>query len=205
MELLVVDDHTLFRESLCQVLSGLTESPLRVLQAGDGGEALKIVRAHPDLALILLDLGLPGMDGLACLHALAAQVPQARILIVSGEVEPTVIRQALGAGARGYIPKDTPVEVMLSALKLVLSGGTYLPAQLLDGVPEGGLAEDIRLSPRQVEILALLQEGLLNKQIAGRLGLSESTVKVHIRRIFTLLGARNRSQAVNLARERGIL
>ncbi len=205
MKLLVVDDHTLFRESLCQVLAGMEEAFPRLLQAGNAAEALEQARANPDLALILLDLELPGMGGLECLRALAERAPRACIVIVSGQAGPAIIRRALEAGARGYIPKDTPMEVMLSALRLVLSGGTYLPAQLLDGMPEDAQEAGVRLSPRQLEILGLLQEGLLNKQIADRLGLSESTVKVHIRRIFTLLGASNRSQAVNLALKRGIL
>lgn len=205
MQLLVVDDHALFRESLCQVLAGLAQGATALLQAGSADEALALARANPRLDLILLDLELPGMDGLACLSALAEAAAGARIVMVSARAEPATIRRALDAGARGYIPKETPVEVMLSALQLVLAGGTYLPEQLLGELAETPADGSLQLSPRQREVLQMLQEGLLNKQIADRLGLSESTVKVHIRRIFTLLGARNRSQAVNLARERGLL
>jgi len=205
LKILLADDHALFRESLSLALVRLTDDTPEILQAEHGEKAIDLANEH-DLDLILLDLDMPGINGLDAIQTLLDIQADTPIVMISAHEEISVINKALGKGIKGFIPKTTSADVTLSALRLVLSGGTYLPPQLMQQIPvETKSNDNILLTTRQTEVLKLLQKGVQNKNIAFELGLSPSTVKVHIRRIFTTLGARNRSEAVNIAIEKGIL
>ncbi len=204
MKILIADDHTLFRESLCLVLARLNNEPPLILQAGDTHSALAIANKHDDIDLILMDIDMPGGSGLNAISSLQTLRPHIPVIMISAHEEHSAIQKALDLGAKGFVPKSTSTDILLAAVTLVLSGGIYLPSQLLTALPEHN-SEKQKLTPRQIEILQLLQQGVQNKNIAYQLDLSESTVKVHVRRIFTALGARNRSQAVNTALHLGIL
>ena len=205
MKILLADDHALFRESLSLALLRLSNDEPEILQAEHGEQAINLAQDH-DLDLILLDLDMPGINGLNAIQTLLSTQPDTPIVMISAHEEISVINKALAKGVKGFIPKTTPAEVTLSALRLVLSGGVYLPPQLMQQpLLETRKSHDNLLTPRQIEVLKLLQKGVQNKNIAHQLDLSPSTVKVHIRRIFTTLGARNRAEAVNIAIEMGIL
>ncbi|MBN4060447.1 response regulator transcription factor [bacterium AH-315-I20] len=206
MNILLADDHALFRESLSLALLRLDEQPPRILQAGHGQQALDIAKKE-QLDLILLDVDMPGLGGIQAIAQLHTLHPDTPIVMISAHEDTPSINQALAEGAKGFIPKTTSADVTLSALRLVLSGGTFLPPQLMQHVmlDASQAHNESLLTPRQIEVLRLLQKGTQNKNIAFELDLSPSTVKVHIRRIFTSLGARNRTEAVNIAVEKGIL
>jgi DNA-binding NarL/FixJ family response regulator len=207
LKILIADDHTLFRESLSLLLLRLDDEIPTIIQANNSEHAIRLAEQNGDLDMILMDIDMPGISGMSAIKALKNAVPDVPIIMVSAEEGSHQISRAIELGAKGFIPKTTPADVMLSALRLVLNGGIYLPEQLLAAYQNhGGDSEpEKQLTPRQMEILRLLQKGEQNKNIAHQLNLSESTVKVHVRRIFTILDARNRSQAVNHAIERGIL
>ena len=205
LKILLADDHALFRESLSLALLRLSDDEPEILQAEHGEQAINLAQNH-DLDLILLDLDMPGINGLDAIQTLLSAQPDTPIVMISAHEEISVINKALAKGVKGFIPKTTPAEVTLSALRLVLSGGVYLPPQLMQQTPvKTKQSHDDLLTPRQIEVLKLLQQGVQNKNIAHQLNLSPSTVKVHIRRIFTTLSARNRTEAVNIAIEMGIL
>jgi len=206
LKILLADDHALFRESLSLALLRLDDKTPEILQAEHGEQAIRLAKKHqPDL--ILLDLDMPGNNGLEVIESLLAIQGNTPIVMISAHEEVNIINKALAKGVKGFIPKTTPADVTLSALRLVLSGGTYLPAQLMQQTPVDIHVSDnsTLLTSRQIEVLRLLQQGVQNKNIAYELGLSPSTVKVHIRRICTALGARNRTEAVSIAIEMGIL
>ena len=206
MKILLADDHALFRDSLSLALVRLTDDEPEILQAEHGQQALNIAKKE-QLDLILLDVDMPSLSGIQAIAQLQTLHPDTPIVMISAHEDTLSINQALTEGAKGFIPKTTSADVTLSALKLVLSGGTYLPPQLMQHtiIHTSQTQEKSLLTPRQVEVLHLLQKGAQNKNIAFELGLSPSTIKVHIRRIFTTLGARNRSEAVNIALEKGLL
>jgi DNA-binding NarL/FixJ family response regulator len=202
LKILVADDHALFRDGL-RYLLGQLDGALELLEAKDGAEALELARAHPDLDLVLLDLGMPGIDGLAGLRLLRARCPAVPVVILSASEEPADVRQALDAGALGFIPKSSTSQVMLSALRLVLSGGMYLPPSYMERshavrVPLAAASsvESLGLTPRQLDVLRLLGQGHSNKEIARVLDLAEGTVKLHISAILRALGVDNRTRAV---------
>ena len=205
LKILLADDHALFRESLSLALLRLSDDVPEILQAEHGKKAIDLAKKH-NLDLMLLDLDMPDINGLDAIQTLLDIQADTPIVMISAHEEISVINKALAKGIKGFIPKTTPAEVTLSALRLVLSGGIYLPPQLMQQTPvKTKRSHDDLLTPRQIEVLKLLQQGVQNKNIAHQLNLSPSTVKVHIRRIFTTLSARNRTEAVNIAIEMGIL
>ena len=201
MKILVADDHALFRDGLRYLLGQLGE-PVEMLEAKDGAGALELVGAHPDLELVLLDLGMPGIDGLAGLRLVRARNPAVPVVILSGSEEPADMRQALAAGALGFIPKSSTSQVMLNALRLVLSGGMYLPPSYLERAQSlrvpltASSVDSLGLTPRQLDVLRLLAQGHSNKEIARVLQLAEGTVKLHISAILRALRVDNRTRAV---------
>jgi DNA-binding NarL/FixJ family response regulator len=206
LKILLADDHALFRESLSLALLRLDEKPPQIFQAEHGQQALNIAKEE-QLDLILLDVDMPGLGGIQAIAQLNTLQPITPIVMISAHEDTSSINQALAKGAKGFIPKTTSADVTLSALRLVLSGGTFLPPQLMQHTSlDTTQNQNIDLlTPRQIEVLRLLQKGTPNKNIAFELDLSPSTIKVHIRRIFTALGARNRTEAVNIALEKNIL
>jgi len=138
---------------------------------------------------------MPGANGLDTIRELRARAPQVPLIVVSAEEDPAQVSALLGLGVSGYVPKSDPPAVIVSAVRLVLAGGTYVPPRLLvaGAKADVGLSE---LTPRQVEVLRLLAQGLPNKSIANALGVSEGTVKVHLIAVFRALNVRNRTAAV---------
>ena len=210
MKLLLADDHALFRDGMRHVLNGLGED-VDIVEAGNCLEALALADEHETLELVLLDLDMPDMDGLNALEIFSERHPTLPVVVLSGSQDRTDMQRALDAGAMGYIPKSRTASVMLSAVRLVLSGGVYVPPELLkgevvkDSTPAPPLSNDSGMSPRQLDVLALLVEGYPNKRIATRLGLSEATVKAHVTAVLRALNVSNRTQAVAAADRMGIV
>ena len=201
MRILLCDDHALFREGLELVIRGLDEE-VELAAVGDAETALARVAADEDLDLVLLDLQLPGMDGFTALARLRRDHPSVPVVLLSASERPEDVRTALDAGAAGFIPKSTRGSVLLGALRLVLSGGVYVPPLLLDAAPpRRGVAP---LSRRQLDVLRLLARGLTNRDIARVLGIAEGTVKSHVMRVYELLDVNNRTEAAMRMRELGI-
>jgi len=200
--LLIADDHPLFRAALRQAASKQVER-CDVLEASDLPGVLEALSTDPDIDLVLLDLHMPGSQGLSGLAALRGQYPAVAVLVVSAHDEPHVVRRVLDHGAAGFIPKSANPGEISEAVSAVLHCGNWLPPALARSVaalPSNPSDADLaarlaRLTEQQYRVLALLGEGLLNKQIADRLGIQERTVKAHATAIFEKLGVRNRTQA----------
>ena len=207
MKVLVVDDHPLIREALRQVLRALAKN-IELLEAGSATEALAAADKCDGLDLILLDLTLPGRDGYEVLRELRERYPSYPVVVLSASDQSEVVMRALDAGAMGFIPKTSSNEVLLGALRLVLSGGVYLPAEVLRHSPAPALVSrsatatagtgyrDLGLTERQAQVLALVVQGKPNKIICRELNLAEGTVKIHVTAILKALGVTNRTQAV---------
>lgn len=208
MKIILADDHILFRDGFVLLLKQL-EADAEVITAGSLGEALERVGEHPDADLLLLDLQMPGMQGVASVREVLRAYPSLPVAILSASDSRQAMETLLAAGASGFIPKSSSAQVMLSALKLILAGGVYLPAQLLDpgqaGVAGGSAAKAASLTPRQLDVLRLLCEGKSNKSICRALHLGEGTVKAHIAAIFRALHVNNRTEAVLEAKRLGLL
>jgi DNA-binding NarL/FixJ family response regulator len=203
MNVLIADDHPLVRDALARTVQQLSPE-VRVSQAGDL-EGLLHLAAQGDADLALVDLNMPGMDGLAGLRRLREVAPTLPVVVASGQEDAATIRAVLAAGAVGFIPKSERSEVLLGALRLVQSGAVYVPARLLDAAPPAPApASTSALTPRQLDVLRCLCRGEPNKVIARELALTEGTVKIHIAAILRALQARNRTEAVVRARAIGI-
>ncbi len=217
MKILMVDDHALIREALRGVLKELLDDAT-VLEAANCSKAMQLIAEHPDIELVLLDLGLPDRDGFTVLAELREHYPAMSVVVLSGQEDPTSVRKAYDLGAAAYIPKTGQTEVMLVALQLVFIGGRYFPPEILvsdetsasqpGAQPPAGdrprvLPADFGLTERQVEVLAVMRQGKSNKEICRVLDLAEPTVKNHATQIFNKLGVSNRIQAVIKARELG--
>lgn len=200
VRLLIADDHPLFRDALKQALSSLSDVA-QILEAGDFDTARDIVAANDDLDLILLDLSMPGVSGLSGLVTLRGIQAAVPVAIVSAHDDPATIRRALSLGASGFISKSSPVEVIRRAVETVLEGGIWTPAGVDLGVEGDAEISDLiqrlqTLTPQQSRVLSMLGEGLLNKQIAYELGVSEATIKAHVSAVLQKLGVDSRTQAV---------
>jgi DNA-binding NarL/FixJ family response regulator len=196
LKVLVVDDHTLIREALRNVLVEL-EPECEVLEAPDGATALHLAGKHPGLDLVLLDLNLPDMDGFAVLADLRQRYPATGVVVLSGVKDQKSVTGAIELGAVGYIPKSTPHEVMVSALRLVCAGGVYLPPEALAGAHRASRSVGgPQLTGREGEVLALMLQGKSNKRICRELGVTEATVKNHVTAILKALNVTNRTEAV---------
>jgi DNA-binding NarL/FixJ family response regulator len=205
MKILVADDHALIREALRHVLKEL-DGDVTVLEARDGGSTCRLVNENVDLDLLLLDLNLPGTSGFATLAELRRDHAALPVVILSAQEDAATMRAALDRGAMGFIPKSANNAVMLSALRLVLSGGRYVPPELLNAAPGVALSDaplsapkspaELGLTERQLDVLALMAQGKSNKQICRDLGLAEATVKIHVTAILRTLKVASRAQAI---------
>ena len=216
MKILVVDDHPLILAALGHVLKQL-ETAVEILDAQTAETGRKLAGEHPDLDLVLLDLSLPGTDGFALLEEFREQHPATPVVVLSASERPEDVVRALDLGAMGYVPKSASNEVMLQALRLVFSGGIYVPrSAIAELASEGSAAQragaavgkvtprEIGLTDRQAEVLGLILQGLPNKLICRRLNLAEGTVKIHVAAILRALNVHNRTQAVIEASRLGL-
>ena len=197
---IIVDDHPLFRGALSQALSASFENAV-ILEAGSLDEVTERLATTADIDLILLDLTMPGVHGVSGLIYLRAQHPEVPVVIVSASDDAETIRNCLHCGASGFIPKSQPVKAIRNAIRKIIGGEVWLPANVdLTTVPIGEKTERVSrlstLTPQQVRVLMMLGEGLLNKQIAYKLNVSEATIKAHVSAILQKLGVDSRTQAV---------
>jgi DNA-binding NarL/FixJ family response regulator len=206
MRILIGDDHLLFREGLRRLLEQL-HPDAQFVEAGSFGELVEQSAGSERFDVVMMDLHMPGWPGFAGIAEVQANQPGVPLVVVSASEALSDIRGALDRGASGYIPKSSSVNVMMSALNLILSGGIYVPPAALAGSlgdmrtrrgfdPIAERAGNHGLTQRQREVLDCLRAGKSNKQIAYELGLSEGTVKIHVTAIFKSLGVKNRTQAV---------
>ena len=198
--IVIVDDHPLFRGALSQALSS-SISGIEIQEAGSLEELSETLENDKDVDLVLLDLTMPGVQGLSGLLLLRAQHPEIPVVVVSASEDPPTIRRSLEFGASGYVPKSLPVEKIRAAIRQVLDGGIWSPPDIpIDGAGDAetrDLATRLStLTPQQVRVLMMLGEGLLNKQIAYKLSVSEATIKAHVSAILQKLGVDSRTQAV---------
>lgn len=197
MKILLADDHELMRLALRSALEGL-EGGKTFLEAATAEAALEVVASQPDLDLVLIDMNMPGMGGLEGVRRLRASHPALPVIACSAAEDRATVGALLKLGVAGYIPKADSAAVILSAVRIVLAGGTYVPARLA-GEATATEAKAYALTDRQRDVLRLLAEGKPNKTIARELDISEATVKVHLVAVFRALGARNRTEAVVIA------
>jgi len=215
VKILVVDDHPLILEALRHVLAQLEAEP-EVLDAASAEAGRRLIDEHPDASLALLDLTLPGADGFELLADFRAAHPAVPVVVLSASERHVDVLRALDMGAMGYIPKRSSNTVMLQALRLVLSGGIYVPAAAIGpdpaptrtppAVPPSTRTtpRELGLTERQAEVLGCILQGLPNKLICRRLALAEGTVKIHVAAILRALNVHNRTQAVIEASRLGI-
>jgi two-component system, NarL family, nitrate/nitrite response regulator NarL len=203
MKLLVADDHSLVREGLKTVLTDAFPGT-EVVAVDSLPSALDAAKADASISLALLDLNMPGMNGTTSITDFCEACPLLPVIILSGSENPNDINGALMRGAMGYIPKSAPPDVMVSAIKLVRSGGVYVPSALLSERNASG-HRMYELTPRQLDVLRLLALGRSNKEVARELDISEGTVKSHVDAILGELAARNRTHAVIVAQQAGLI
>lgn len=212
MRLLVVDDHPIVREGLAAFLEQLGPDTA-VLQAGDASQALALAAEHSDLDVVILDLALPGLNGMSAIAEFGRVRPELPVIVLSASEDARAAREALAQGALGYVPKSASRQTLVSAIKLVLNGEIYVPPLILGEagaqrpMPQCRGASPARaiLTDRQIDVLRRLSAGQSNKTIARDLDLSEKTVKAHITAIFRALNVVNRTQAAAAGRGAGLV
>lgn len=203
---LIADDHPLFREALVGALSPLFEE-VEILQSDSLDSTLNMLQENNDIDLILLDLHMPGCENFYGLIRVTQDFPQIPVAVVSASDSIEVVSNVMSFGAKGFIPKSTPTLLIADALKTIMNGETWLTdelrAQIADIDDEGiNLAQRIaELTPKQFQVLKLIHDGLLNKQIAHELNVTEATIKAHISAVFRKLEVNTRTQAVLLLKK----
>ena len=215
MKILVVDDHPLVRSAMAQLVLQLGDA-VEALEAADCISGLAVVDAHPDLDLVLLDLNLPGIRGMAALDRFRREHPTTPVVVVSMFRDRDTVTEALRRGATGFIPKSSGQDTIVNALRLVLAGSMYIPPEAAFGTSEGhetgpaglgghdGSAAGVGLTQRQGQVLALVMKGRANKEICRDLGLAERTVKAHLTAVLNALKVTSRTQAVIAAGRMGL-
>ena len=198
---IIVDDHPLFRGALAQVLAGSFKGA-SIEEAGSYEALIPMLATGVEPDIVFLDLAMPGIQGLAGLMSLKAEFPALPVIIVSATEDALTIQRGLDCGASGYVPKSQPVDKIRQAVTAVLNGNVWVP----EGLDPAGTATDAAtrqvlgrlstLTPQQLRVLGMLGEGLLNKQIAFKLNVSEATIKAHVSAILQKLGVDSRTQAV---------
>ena len=212
MKLLIVDDHGLVREGLKAIL-GQSDLKAECLEAWDEISIWQCLKEHPDVNLVLLDIQLPGLSGMDLLRRIAKEHPAMPVIMLSADHDSQTVSQALQWGASGFMPKNSLNQVLISAIRLVLAGGVYIPPEaLLKSSPKPQPAstnkaalqlDSLGLTNRQLDVLRLLVKGLSNKRISRQIDLAEATVKIHIRGILRNLGVTNRTEALVKLTEMG--
>lgn len=213
MRALVIDDHPLIQEAVSSVLRRLdATADLDVASDCERGFDLAARGAEPDV--VLLDLNLPGLSGIAAVKAWRTRFPGTSVIVLSAAADQQTVLAALGAGAAGFIPKSSANDVMISAVRLVLAGGKYVPSEALmrSGATEPApksprraqTLDSLGLTERQIDVLRLLANGASNKLICRELGLAERTVKAHVTAVFRALNVSSRTQAALAATRLGV-
>jgi DNA-binding NarL/FixJ family response regulator len=207
--ILIADDHEMIRDAVSQTLSAAGD--FKVLNAGDFASVLSSLESmdHP-IEMLLLDVFMPGMSGLDSVQQVLTSYPALKVVLFSGNVTNDFVFQAFKLGVRGYVPKTLPLRSLRSALNLVQSGQMFLPMSLLKGPDTGGGLDagsdhPSQLTPKETRILQFVAEGKTNKEIAWSFGVSEVTIKMYMRSVFSKLGASNRTHAVMLAKAKMLL
>lgn len=200
LTIIIADDHPLFRGALKQALTGMAGSP-DIVEAGDFEAARAAAGSNPNADLLLLDLAMPGVSGLSGLISLRAEFQSLPVVVVSASDDPATIRRALDLGASGFISKSASIDDIREGIGSVLAGNIYTPGGYVRGPEQDSEVADLiarlrTLTPQQSRVLAMLAEGLLNKQIAYELGVSEATIKAHVSAILLKLNVDSRTQAV---------
>lgn len=209
LNILLIEDHALVREGMAQLVRQL-DVEVHVHEAANGEEGVAVLEQEDDIDLVLLDLSLPGMDGLSWMKIQRRRFPAVPILVVSAHDDGETIGKVMRAGAAGFVAKASPTDRLLDALRRVLDGEIVEPSKAPayplgidhpDSAPASpGTAKnrpkDLGLSPRQSDVLQLLAKGKTNAEIAHLLGLTEGTVKIHVTAVFKALGVKNRTQAM---------
>lgn len=203
MRILVVEDHVLVREGLMLTLQALAPpgDTCAVLGAGDAEAATQLLGDDGDVDLVLLDLMLPGIGGVAFLGTLRKRFPQLPVVVLSARDDADTVQRTIRQGAAGFVSKASPTGTLLEALRAVLAGETWLPAEYREAGTKRGktVAERYELTKMQAATLELLAEGKSNREIADLLGLTVGTVKIHVSAILKAMGVDNRSQALLIA------
>ncbi len=210
MKILLADDHALFREGMRYVLQQLAEG-VEILEAATFQDGLKLATQHPELELALLDLHMPGSDGPKSVSFFRRRYPHIPVVVVSGEDASLNMEKAMNYGASGFVSKSSSSQIMLDALRLVLSGGVYVPPQLKHRPAQA--KKDKRslntnsygLTQRQMEVLQRLCMGMSNKEIASAINLAEGTVKIHVAAVYQTLKVSNRLEALRVAEHLGLV
>ncbi|MEP7186269.1 MAG: response regulator transcription factor [Rhodanobacter sp.] len=197
---LVADDHPMFRSAVVHTLGATTEA--RVIEAASQSALEAVLAAEHTVDLVLLDLTMPGAIGFSSLLWLRAEHPDLPVIVISSNDRPRTVRRAQQFGAAGFVSKAAPVEAMGAAIRHVLDGGLAFDTRRAERSPEDAAlaARLAQLTPQQFRVLMLIAEGLLNKQIADRLGLAENTVKIHVTAVLSKLECRSRTQAAVLVK-----
>jgi DNA-binding NarL/FixJ family response regulator len=196
--ILIADDHPLFRAAMCHALAS-TDS-LTLMEAATFPETMEVLANNTHVDIVFLDLGMPGTEGLNGLSEIRAEYPDVLVVIVTAQDSPDIVQRALALGASGFIPKSASVECIVDAVSTVLEGETWLPEHFGSTVKSSDKLDDFsarlaQLTPHQLKVLKMVSDGLLNKQIAYELTISESTVKQHVSAVLKKLGVINRTKA----------
>ncbi|WP_150300830.1 response regulator [Pseudomonas profundi] len=199
-DILIADDHPLFRSALRQALSNGLEADVQLTEAGSIVELQSLLETRKDWDLVLLDLNMPGAYGFSGLVLLRGQYPHIPVVVISAQEEAPVYKRAKDFGASGFIPKSSTLEGIQQAVQEVLDGGVCWPPAVDEAGPLSDEEKNIStqlasLTPQQFKVLTMVCDGLLNKQIAYELNVSEATVKAHVTAIFRKLDVRTRTQA----------
>jgi DNA-binding NarL/FixJ family response regulator len=201
VRVLCVDDHPLVRKGIASILSNEPDMKL-VAEAGNGQDAVAMFKAHhPDVTL--MDLRMPNMDGIEAARQIRAESPDAKIIALTSFDGDQEIYRALEAGVRGYLLKEMVHTEVVRAIRLVHSGKRLMPPEVAERLTD--YFPKAALTPREVEVLALVAAGLANKEIAAKLGTADGTVKIHVQNILSKLNASDRTHAVTIAIQRGII
>ena len=203
---IVADDHPLFRSAIKEALEA-EQGETRFLEASSFESLQELVKAHKEVDLVLLDLHMPGVSGFAGLVYLCKRYFNSPVVIISANEDPVVIKRALAHGAAGFIPKSSSLDTITQAISAILMGEIWMPPKTGSDLPGGNRSEIeladrmAQLTPQQFKVLMMMSRGLLNKQIAYDLDVSEATVKAHVTAIMNKLGVSNRTQAVLAANQ----
>lgn len=211
MRILIIDDHQLFIDGIRHIVE-LLDDDVDIIEANKAEDALKFIQTVNNLDLVLLDLHMPGLDGTSIIEHQQAQLSCLPIVIISGDDNPDTIQSVINKGVMGFIPKSYSGKKLLNALHTIMDGEIYIPE--MKNNPESDhyynhccydIANSKGITKRQFQVLELLVSGHSNKMISRILFLTENTVKTHVSALFRTLGASNRTECVNIARNKGII